>query len=442
MATTYQPSQSGTPTTRTSTASRLPSSPDDLFHYGVELEYKQKWKSAIPYFAKCIKVRPDLEQAWIELSRCYMLSKDFDNAAKILQQAYKRFANSPTTAKSLLLLLISNGIHAGNLEAIQHWRKEFVAKFPKEKYATTVNEEIEYYDKDFAATRKREASRVTRGLEGYLPWLQLTMMPAMPIRVCVAPGKLVSPKYTKAVSERYVALSKTALMAWESSTDHWLRFVFVSDPKNAQMRVTWTTDTTQRSHSFADGEADYAQNATQGPVCTSAVIYVEPKEIMSDSHFLEVCLHEVGHALGLQHSSAPSDVMYGSGTSVSQLSKGDITCVRSLYADPFLGKAVAEEFANAAFVNKNYDGAYKLLSESQRAVINPNQFQQLVEDSHGGLRPLSVAVNHFNRTQQRKRMNFALLGTNGTEQFYYHVSVVPGSADDFKVEQWNRIRVN
>ncbi|MBS1952594.1 MAG: hypothetical protein JST89_00265 [Cyanobacteria bacterium SZAS-4] len=126
----------------------------------------------------------------------------------------------------------------------------------------------------------------------------------------------------------------------------------------------------------------------------------------------------------------------------AKLSTGDIKVIRGLYADPFLGKAVAESFANAAFVNKEYDKAYAMLSAKQRASINPNQFQQSIEEAHANLHPLSVAVNHFERTYQRTRSNFALVGDNQAEKFYYHISIVIEPNEEFKVEQWNRIRAN
>ena len=56
------------------------------------------------------------------------------------------------------------------------------------------------------------------------------------------------------------------------------------------------------------------------------------------NEFFEICLHEMGHALGLQHSSNPADVMYFSGQTrtdkkaTTQLSARDVERIRQLYA--------------------------------------------------------------------------------------------------------------
>jgi len=400
------------------------------------LESKGQWQSAAQTLLKCIQARPDLETAWIELGRCYMKVKDFDSAEKTLMQAQKRFAGSPTKQKSILLMLMRFQAEAGQLEALQQSRRTYLTEFPTAEDAKVVREEIEYYEKDYADTRRRESGR---------PEPPLDTMPSMPIKVYTAPDKVIASGntiYTKAVSVRYAALAKKALNEWASATDQ-LSFVVVDSPTYANVDCEWTTDLTKRENSFASGEANSIPHEATGTISATALIFLDAKNMMSDSEFYDVCLHELGHALGLKHSSHPEDIMYWTtsagpdhGRNLRHLSKGDISRIRMFYSDRFQARKIALDFAQAAYVKREYEKAYDFLSPAERAKISVIQFQQQIEKDHPASRPLSLQVIH--ETLLPDLVEFKLLGTNGEEMFYYDVAVhADGGA--FQVDQSRRV---
>ena len=59
----------------------------------------------------------------------------------------------------------------------------------------------------------------------------------------------------------------------------------------------------------------------------------DPQDITPDN-FLSVAIHEVGHALGLQHSNDPGDIMYPTVRADAKLGPGDVREIRLRYGTP------------------------------------------------------------------------------------------------------------
>lgn len=132
--------------------------------------------------------------------------------------------------------------------------------------------------------------------------------------------------------ENYNDLLKDSFLAW--SEPGLLSFEFVQDARLADIEVRWSDNPSALS---SIGESGEAVLKNQGPSLVHASITVfthrpGAQNTMSDSEIKALCLHEIGHALGLiSHSKSPEDVMYCTVTSRSKPSSSDFHRLKSLY---------------------------------------------------------------------------------------------------------------
>jgi len=102
-------------------------------------------------------------------------------------------------------------------------------------------------------------------------------------------------------------LAQWALEAWQAATSGKLTFAKAADLEHAEIRVYWAN-----GNQGLYGEArPIMVNGVRG-----AAVYVLPPAdnpqdvLLRETIVYLTCLHETGHALGLQHTAAFADIMY------------------------------------------------------------------------------------------------------------------------------------
>jgi TonB family protein len=147
----------------------------------------------------------------------------------------------------------------------------------------------------------------------------------MAVRVLIKPGEDV-PNFRHA----FDALLRQSFMEWAANSNSKIKFQFVTE-EPADITCQFVADLPKKKAEVA-GVTSYQ---TSPHHMDSAVISIKTKSDLvplTDDLIHGLCLHEIGHALGLvSHSLDPHDVMYPYLTTQRALTTRDVNTIHRLY---------------------------------------------------------------------------------------------------------------
>ena len=172
---------------------------------------------------------------------------------------------------------------------------------------------------------------------------RITRFTEMPIRVYISPVLTESP---------YLPEIRYALRAWQNASGGDIQFEETETPQHADIRVSWgytglltdfqdtrlgSAELTRLKDTTQTVSQDQGVTAATRPFTVEVILMLEGDATigeLSQEEMRTVCLHEIGHAIGLWgHSPHPGDINYPTATA-QQPSARDIATLRRLYNTP------------------------------------------------------------------------------------------------------------
>lgn len=157
----------------------------------------------------------------------------------------------------------------------------------------------------------------------------------LPLKVFIQDGSGV-----EGYRESYPEFMRSAFNEWQNLSNQRITWREVTNPAEADIICSWTAEVTPRGIGV---EAGQTQTIIQRNYFTGAGRIVSARikvltsangQTFNDADAYKTCLHEVGHALGLQgHSSTASDIMYPvlNRRQTPYLKQRDVNTIAALY---------------------------------------------------------------------------------------------------------------
>jgi hypothetical protein len=113
-------------------------------------------------------------------------------------------------------------------------------------------------------------------------------------------------------------------------------------------------------------------------------------------------------------------------------------CADSFEHDHKLAAKRAEEFAQVAFVRRDFDKGYAMLSDNGKRYVPLEKFKETVAKLHPRTYPVRVTATDYEPMSGEKAIYVYLTGANGDEHFYYTLTLDGTAATDYKVTRLSR----
>ena len=208
-----------------------------------------------------------------------------------------------------------------------------------------------------------------------------------PLKVYIAPCTFYS--LSDVDKYAYMGMVREALRIWESIGDRKFSFTIVNSLNESNMNIEWRRVDRKSlgncSFCFDNDSRLYSAEVSIG--ISDGILH---SKYMDENEVFHTILHEIGHALGLGHSTNTADIMYTPHQyGVTNLSKRDIQTVRWLYTLPY-GTSVDG-------LNEAYSLSYKNIDDIIMHLVN----ERTESNFHKTMKTIKVPQRNLQEEQDK-----------------------------------------
>jgi tetratricopeptide (TPR) repeat protein len=268
---------------------------------GLVLSQMGNRQEAIDHLKQAISIDPKKSAPWINLASAFQIDGQLKASVATYSEFTRRFPSHPLTPKAQ--------------EIVSHLRKELNEQSAVETalggHTSTLSDYFAY------------ASHA-----GEMRWPNSQST----IHVYLERGDGVT-----GFRPEYDGFCQQSFKEWAGASGGKVAFEFVKRPDAADIDWRWTNDFAKVSSVAEGGETNVQSAGKQIKHASVTVLTVNPSvdTPLSANQVRAVCLHEIGHALGIiGHSPKPDDIMYcsmPSATAKPTLSTRDVGTIQKLY---------------------------------------------------------------------------------------------------------------
>lgn len=157
---------------------------------------------------------------------------------------------------------------------------------------------------------------------------------SFPLKVYINSNSNIPPEYVTEI--------KNAFSTWQSASNDFISFIYVTKPNDADFYCNFPTTLINRNCSengLGTAAYQYFEYDNSGNIKLSRIDFsayqCDNKTLFPKNLFYSITLHEIGHGLGLRgHSTNSKDVMYPVALTADRIniSKADLNTLRAIYS--------------------------------------------------------------------------------------------------------------